>query len=160
MQLISIRAANTGDVDEIAEIFSESYRLMVPDFPELHSFEDDRHFVRHNILPRSQVVVAVVGGHIVGFAAFDWCWVQQLYVSPRSWRCGIGTNLMETMKAARPGGLQLWCFYDNSRGRAFYARQGFWPLRFTDGAGNDEGLADVLYHWRRVGGALPVRHSA
>jgi GNAT superfamily N-acetyltransferase len=73
--------------------------------------------------------------------------VSQLYLRPGHWRQGIGTELLGHAKALRPGGLRLWCFQVNARGRAFYERHGFRVDRMTDGAGNEEREPDILYVW-------------
>ncbi len=35
--------------------------------------------------------------------------------------------------------------------RRFYEARGFRPVRFTDGADNEERWPDVRYRWQRVG---------
>ena len=52
-----------------------------------------------------------------------------------------GRALLDEVKVL--GLVQLWTFQANVRARAFYLREGFRELRFTDGAGNDEKLPDV-----------------
>ena len=49
------------------------------------------------------------------------------------------------MAAGAP--LQLWTFQRNLRARAFYEKLAFAPVRFTDGASNEEREPDVLYAW-------------
>ena len=48
---------------------------------------------------------------------------------------------------ARAGRLWLWTFQANLGAQRFYLREGFAEVRRTDGAGNDEGLPDIQYHW-------------
>ena len=45
--------------------------------------------------------------------------------------------------------IQLWCFADNLRARAFYEKHGFVAVEFTEGAGNEEKTPDTLYRWTR-----------
>ena len=49
---------------------------------------------------------------------------------------------------ARPERFGFWVFSDNERARRFYESHGAWCLYETDGANNQEGVADARYEWR------------
>lgn len=73
-------------------------------------------------------------------------WIEQLYLHPTMLRRGIGSALLRSAQARQPA-LELWCFEENMRGRAFYERHGFQVIEQTDGSGNAEGAADLRYRW-------------
>ena len=68
-------------------------------------------------------------------------------VGPHRCRKGVGRRLIELAKERRPGGLDLYCFAVNATARRFYERNGFAPVAFGDGSGNEERQPDVLYRW-------------
>ena len=126
-----IRPATPDDAGVVAEISTTSRHAAMPTIRWAHTAEEDRWWVAHVLLPKDEVWVAEEGGVVLGFLALhrdeDGDWVSQLYL--------------------RPGGLRLWCFHVNARGRAFYERHGFRVDRMTDGAGNKEREPDILYEW-------------
>jgi GNAT superfamily N-acetyltransferase len=67
--------------------------------------------------------------------------------APRSDRHGCGQQLIDAAKATGIGALELWCFEANERARQFYEARGFHPIRFIDGADNEEHMPDVRYRW-------------
>ena len=87
-------------------------------------------------------------GSVVGLMVLGPQWLEHLYVDPGHTGRGVGTDLLSHAKALRPGGLQLWTFASNGRARRFYERHGFVATEETDGSGNEEGAADVMYVWR------------
>jgi len=61
---------------------------------------------------------------------------------------GAGSQLIDAAKASVIGALELWCFQANERARRFYEARGFSPIRFTEGADNEERMPDVRYRWK------------
>ena len=126
-----IRPATPDDAGVVAEISTTSRHAAMPTIRWAHTAEEDRWWVANILLPNDEVWVAEEGGVVLGFLALhrdeDGDWVSQLYL--------------------RPGGLRLWCFQVNARGRAFYERHGFRVERMTDGAGNKEREPDIPYEW-------------
>lgn len=90
---------------------------------------------------------------LVGFAAVLDDWLEALYVDPAAQRGGLGTMLLDVVKARRPDGFCLWVFEANRPARAFYAHHGLLELERTDGAANSEREPDVRMVWP---GADPV----
>jgi ribosomal protein S18 acetylase RimI-like enzyme len=58
---------------------------------------------------------------------------------------GIGSRLLDCALATAPRPIRLYTFQQNTGARRFYERNGFLPIRFTDGAANEEQCPDVLY---------------
>lgn len=84
-----------------------------------------------------------------GIAAFivrDGSRVHALYVAPARRGQGHGGALLAEAKADT-GALDLWVLEQNARARAFYVAQGFREAARGQGAGNDEGLPDILMIW-------------
>jgi GNAT superfamily N-acetyltransferase len=144
---VELRAATAADADEVAALFSRSFRLL--DFlPALHTLEEDRGYIAGVVIPGHQVTVAVDGGRIAGFLAEHEGWVNHLYVAPEALGHGIGAALLRDAQA-RNAELQLWCFSANARARKFYESHGFRAVEFTDGAGNEARQPDIRYRWSR-----------
>jgi GNAT superfamily N-acetyltransferase len=146
--MITLRPAVEADAREIAALFAASRRLLVF-LPDLHTVEEDRVYVRDKVLRDFRVTVAERDGRIVGFMAELEGWIEHFYTDAAQLRTGIGTALMADAKS-RNKDLQLWCFANNLRGRAFYEKQGFEAVKFTDGAGNEAKAPDILYRWERA----------
>jgi len=114
--------------------------------PRLHDLPETAGWMRARLFPENEVIVA--GQPPAGFLALSpEGVVVQLVVAPAARGRGLGHALIAHAKARHPGGLTLWCFEANTLARAFYARQGFREVARTDGAGNEEGLPDILLRW-------------
>jgi hypothetical protein len=61
-------------------------------------------------------------------------------------RRGIGSRLLNIAKAQRTK-LRLWAFQRNEIAKQFYSERGFYALKETDGAENEEKEPDVLFEW-------------
>jgi putative acetyltransferase len=144
---LSLRRAVMEDADEIAALFSASFRLL-SFLPPLHTPEEDRAYVRDVLLARQRVTVAEDNGRIVGFMAETDGWIDQLYVQPGLLRQGVGSALIADAKS-RNENLTLWCFLENHPARSFYERHGFVEVERTDGNGNEARSPDIRYRWVR-----------
>ncbi|MCH1868291.1 GNAT family N-acetyltransferase [Nocardioides sp. CFH 31398] len=87
------------------------------------------------------------GERVVAFAALVDDWLEALYVDPAAQRGGLGTMLLDVVKARRPEGFCLWVFEANRPARAFYGRHGLLELERTDGSANSERTPDVRMVW-------------
>ncbi|MEO5324693.1 GNAT family N-acetyltransferase [Mesorhizobium sp. CC13] len=112
--------------------------------PQLHTPDEDLHFVRHVLLAHQQLTVAACEGRIVGFVSVKDDRIEQLYLDPAFTGRGIGSRLLRHATSGMPR-VQLHCFQANSGARRFYQRHGFAAETFGDGSGNEESLPDVLY---------------
>lgn len=93
-------------------------------------------------------MVAVDNGKLMGYCAFKEGWVDHLYLLPEHQRKGVGTMLLDKVKATYPK-LQLWVFQKNTNARGFYEKNGFTLVEETDGENNMEKEPDTLYEWSR-----------
>lgn len=144
---ITLRLATRDDADDIAALFAVSRRLLTF-LPDLHSVEEDQAHIRNKVLVDYRVTVAERDGRVVGFMAELEGWIEHFYMDAAHLRSGIGSALIADAKA-RNESLELWCFADNMRGRAFYEKHGFVAVKFTDGTSNEAGAPDILYRWVR-----------
>jgi len=140
-----IRRAESGDVDEIVDVFERSFATL--DFlPKLHTHEENVAFLA-GVVDRQDVWVAERDGRIAGFLALDGDLGTFFYVDPEAHGEGIGTALFERAQRERPQGFSFWAFQDNVHARRFYEKRGCVAVEFTDGSGNDEKTPDVRYRW-------------
>ena len=144
---VTLRGAEGSDAEEIAELFSTSFRLLTF-LPPLHTREEDRAYIRDVLLPQQRITVAQAGGEIVGFLAEREGWINQLYVRSDSLGQGIGSLLINDAKS-RNESLTLWCFLENLPARRFYEKHGFVEVERTDGRGNEAERPDIRYRWER-----------
>ena len=61
---------------------------------------------------------------------------------------GVGAALFRHVQELRPERFGFWVFSDNERARRFYESHGAWCVYETDGANNQERVADARYEWR------------
>ena len=142
-----IRPASPADIDDVARVFSVSFRTAMPFLPVLHTPDEDRVFFRTRVFPFCEIWVANENG-VAGFIACRNGWVEHLYIHPVHQRRGFGRALLERAKKRFPE-LQLWAFQKNHNAIAFYEANGFRLVRQTDGAQNEEREPDALYIWSR-----------
>ncbi len=133
-----LRDATADDVPMMAGVIGDWCRE-TPWMPKLHSRAEDLLFVGG--LVQSHTVRMTEG---LGFLARQGAVVDALYLAPQG--RGLGRALLAEVKVLSL--VQLWTFQANTRARAFYLREGFCEVRFTDGSGNDEKLPDVWMEWR------------
>ncbi|RKP45588.1 GNAT family N-acetyltransferase [Trinickia fusca] len=151
-----LRAARQTDAFELADLYLRSRRELVAYAPLAHSDSAVRDWIANILIPSANVTVACDGDVIVGMAAHSrneadgTMWLDQLYVCPRHMRTGIGTALLEHVKAAAPHDLHLYTFAQNLAATAFYERHGFVALAWRDGSDNEERCPDVHYRWCRA----------
>ena len=86
-------------------------------------------------------------GELVGYALYDDVWLDHLFLRPDVTGQGIGTVLLDLVKAQRPDGFCLWVFESNTGARRFYDRHGLVELERTDGSGNEEKSPDLRMAW-------------
>ena len=77
-------------------------RAAMPSLPELHTPTEDRWFLREVVLPNTEVWVAELDGHVVGFTALGSrdgvAFMEHIYVAPEYPARGIGSELMTRAK--------------------------------------------------------------
>ncbi len=152
---MNLRSATPDDVPTLAALDIAAKRAAMPTIAWPRSEAEIRWYIGERLLPTGGVVVAETAGEIVGYMATEPGWIEQLYLKQTVWRQGIGSALMARAKSENPGGLRLYCFQVNARGRAFYERHGFVVETLGDGSKNEEGEPDILYVWNPKGFGKP-----
>lgn len=104
------------------------------------------HFVAR-ILPTHTVTLALLDGALFGFAAYTAETVSQLHVRVGFHGRGIGSALLDLVKARSSGTLCLYTFARNTRACRFYGRHGFRVV--AQGFEEIWQLEDVEYAWAR-----------
>lgn len=139
--------ANPGDAGALARILAgwAHETAWMPEAPR-----DARDYLAR-LIQDSEVLTLRDWGGLQGFLAREGEMIHALYLRPRVRGRGHGKALLDHAKAESPR-LTLWAFQANAAARRFYAREGFFEVEKTDGAGNDEKLPDVRLTWERPGG--------
>ncbi len=102
--------------------------------------------VRNTYLPRSVTHVYETEGEILGFISMLEDNVAGLFVSPSAQGRGIGSKLIDFVKACHPK-LTLSVFKDNPRARKFYEREGFHPT--GEGIDSATGFPEIYMAWEK-----------
>lgn len=146
-----LRPAAPADLAEIAELFIATRRAAAPAMPlPVEDDEEIRGWFTHLTLgtsPGSKEIWVAEDGEVLGFAIVDGNWLDSIYVGPQQQGRGIGSALLDVVKAQAPGGFALWVFASNTSARGFYHRHGLIELEHTDGSANPEGAPDVRMAW-------------
>lgn len=141
-----LRPATPLDVGRVGAILS-AWIDETPWMPRIHTRAED---IAHAdmMVDRGWVTVSE-NETITGFLARNGDDIHALYIDPKERGQGVGSKLL-TNAMHQEDQLTLWTFQANTGAQAFYERHGFTPVEHTDGAGNDEGLPDIRYHWQRT----------
>lgn len=143
-----LRPAEPDDRDQLADVYLTARRAAVPDMPApVHSAEQIGDWMRARLGSDDEVWVAQQQGEVVGYARTTPGWLDDLYVVPSATGRGVGTALLELVKARQAAGFSLWVFASNTPARRFYARRGLVELEHTPGERNEEGVADLRLAW-------------
>jgi GNAT superfamily N-acetyltransferase/chorismate mutase len=148
---ISLRTAERSDGDVVASIHLEARQgAAMP--PGIHTDADVRRWLSGR-LDLDEVWLAELDGTPAGYARLTPGWLDDLYVAPPYAGRGVGSALLDLVKARCADGFCLWVFEMNTAARAFYAHRGLVELERTDGSANEEKAPDVRMAWP---GADPV----
>jgi ribosomal protein S18 acetylase RimI-like enzyme/chorismate mutase len=143
-----LRPATREDLPAIAEVHIRARDAAYPAMPRtLHPPHEAHAWVAGWDLATYDVWVAESPGLVVGYARSDREWLDDLYVEPARQGTGIGSALLDLIKAQRPAGFCLWVFESNEPARGFYRRHGLVDLERTDGASNEEREPDIRMAW-------------
>lgn len=149
MTRIEVVRAELADAAMIAELHMASRAAAMPWLAVLHTPEEVRDYFENEVLPKADVWIARLEGVAAGFMALQETHLDRLYLSPGTWRRGVGSALLERARGSVDT-LELWAFQRNEGARRFYERHGFVAVQFTDGAANEEREPDVRYVWQRL----------
>jgi ribosomal protein S18 acetylase RimI-like enzyme/chorismate mutase len=159
---LMIRPASRDDLPAVADIHLRARRAAVPAMPPPVQGRD---FVRGYVeswdldvvelyvaeLPAEELpageLPAGEAGSLTGYAMIQDSWLHSLYVDPPLQGSGIGSSLLDLVKARRPDGFSLYVFESNVSARRFYGRHGLVELETTDGSDNMEQAPDIRMVW-------------
>jgi GNAT superfamily N-acetyltransferase/chorismate mutase len=142
---VSLRPAVAEDLDSIVAVHLSS-RSAAAMPSGIHPEHEVRAWLGER-LGHDEVWVAEVAGEVAAYARFTRTWLDDLYVAPGHAAQGLGSALLDLVKAQLPGGFCLWVFEMNVPARGFYARHGLVELERTDGSGNEEKEPDIKMAW-------------
>lgn len=143
-----LRPATRADLDGIAAIHQAARTHAEASFPApVHDSAEVAQWVAGWDLDSMTVWVAEQGDVLVAYARFTQTWLDDLYVHPDHQRLGVGSALLEAVKAQRPDGFGLWVFETNRPAQDFYLAHALVRLERTDGSGNEEHAPDERWVW-------------
>jgi chorismate mutase/GNAT superfamily N-acetyltransferase len=148
-----LRPADESDAKAVAGIHLAS-RLAAAMPPPVHTDDEVRAWLSGRLQSTDEVWLAEVRGVPAGYARMTETWLDDLYVAPSFAGQGIGSALLDLVKAQHSHGFCLWVFESNEPARRFYADRGLVELERTDGSGNEERSPDVRLAWP---GSEPLR---
>lgn len=148
------RMATAADADAVARLFVDTQLRHLPFLPP-PPIDKIVPMMRDEVLPagRTWVLEAPDSGQLRAMLTLsspedEAHWIRHLYVAHDAVGGGLGSALLAFALAPdqrRGRVVRLWTFQANAGARRFYERQGFVPVRFTDGRDNVERCPDVLY---------------
>lgn len=147
MTNVTVISARSLDAGAIGNVLSATNGQM-PWMPPVHSAAEEIKYAG-DMIDAGWVRVAQIDGKVVAFIARDETQVHALYVLPEVQKMGVGTALLDDAKA-HCAELRLWSYQANLSATRFYASRGFTELERTDGSGNDVGLPDFHFEWKKV----------
>jgi GNAT superfamily N-acetyltransferase len=145
---VIIGEASIADAKTIAAVHVAARQMAMPWLPALHTPDEVHWYFKTMVLPVERVLVAREGVKVVGFVSVNQAWLNHLYIAPDHWGVGVGTKLLDTVRADTDY-FQLWVFQGNTRARQFYSSRGFSEREMTDGHRNEENEPDVRMDWVR-----------
>ncbi len=143
---VLLRPATPDDRSVIAEVHLRS-RAASAMPPAAHSDAEVRAWVAGWDLSDWDVWVAEADDRLCGYAVVAGDWLHSLYVDPDVAGQGVGSALLDLVKAIRPQGFCLWVFESNTPARGFYERRDLVALERTDGSANEEHSPDLRMAW-------------
>ena len=144
---LSIRGGSRADSEPLTTLYLRSRAAAMPWLVSPHDETATRWWMEHVVLAAQRVWVAHSSDRLLGFAAVDGPWLEQLYVDPGAQARGVGRALLDTVKDSNPAGLMLHVFSRNFRARKFYEFAGFVLTEQSDGRRNEEREPDCTYTW-------------
>ncbi len=143
-----LRPVTPEDFPGLAELNIRVRAAAYPAMPHgIHPDHEVRAWVAGWDLSAYDVWVAELGGELAGYARTTPQWLDDLYIEPKAQGSGVGSALLDLVKAQRPAGFCLWVFESNEPARAFYRARGLVDLERTDGAANEEKAPDIRMAW-------------
>jgi GNAT superfamily N-acetyltransferase len=152
--MLSMRSAEKSDAAEIAALYLASRKLLSAYAQLVHSDNAIVDWIENRLIPDGGVTVAVLKNRMIGMCATSqhdgFNWVDQLYVHPQHIGQRVGTTLLMHTLQKLQSPIRLYTFQANAGASCFYERHGFVAIQFSDGANNEERVADILYEYKPI----------
>jgi putative acetyltransferase len=142
----TIRALTPEDTHDVARVLGASYGWSMPETADCRTPAQKRMPAVEPLFGSAEMSGAFSGDELIGYIAWRPNWVDHLYVVPEHTERGIGTALLDAVKAQQQQ-IDLWTVEGNTLARRFYEARGFVEIERTDGGINDQQEPDVLYRW-------------
>ena len=145
----TIRTFQPADAAAVVAVWHRAGMAAYTFLPTWQAFtlEQARWVFDRIIRPHCALWVATLDERVVAYLAMQGTSIDRLYVDPRAWRQGWGTQLVNVAKQVSPHELELHTHQENVVARAFYERHGFRAVKFGCSP-PPESAPDVEYHWR------------
>jgi len=143
----SICDGSRADIEPLTALYLRSRTAAMPWLVSPHDEPATRWWMEHVVLAAQRVWVAQSSEGVLGFAAVDGHWLEQLYVDPEAQARGVGRALLDAAKGCNPEGLMLHVFARNISARRFYEAARFLLTDQSDGSRNEEREPDCTYTW-------------
>lgn len=145
---LTLRPGQREDAAVLTRLFLDARDAAFPSMPRpVHTAEETRQWFDDLLVSACEVWVAEAEGEVVGYLVLEGAWLDSLYVRPDRVGAGIGSQLLDLVKALRPHGFGLWVFESNEPARGFYRHHGLAEISRTDGQDNEEGSPAVEMFW-------------
>jgi ribosomal protein S18 acetylase RimI-like enzyme len=146
-----LRTATNTDASRVADIYLASRKQYLSFAPLAHSDDAIRLWVKEQLIPTGNVVVASEEESVLGFVAISrqdpHGWIDHIYLDPRRVSMGLGSLLLTEARQLLGPPIRLYTFQQNIDARRFYRHHGFREIELSDGAANEEKTPDVLLEW-------------
>jgi ribosomal protein S18 acetylase RimI-like enzyme len=145
----TIRTFQPADAADVVAVWHRAGMAAYTFLPTWQAFtlEQAQWVFEHIIQPHCAIWVATLDERVVAYLAMQGTYIDRLYVDPRAWRQGWGTQLVHVAKHVSPSGLELHTQQANVAARALYERQGFVAVKYGLSP-PPESAPDVEYYWR------------
>jgi putative acetyltransferase len=141
-----IRRLTTADTHDVARVLGASFGWDMTQTGDQQLPNQDRAQAEEPLFGSAEMSGAFVGRELIGCIAWRPSWVDHLFVLPDHTERGIGTALLDGVKAHQPR-IDLWTVENNMYARRFYEARGFVAIDRAGAAPPDELEPDVLYRW-------------
>lgn len=141
---VRIRRAVPADATAVADIHIAA-RAAAPMPDGIHTAEAVHAWLARRLAADEVWVAVDAADAVVGYVRLTDAWLEDLFVAPAHARRGIGSTMLDLVKARRPAGFSLMVFETNAPARAFYARHGL--VEREHGCDNEEREPDLRMSW-------------
>jgi len=143
-----IKPARSVDAGDVGTILSDAVDAL-DWLPRLYTRAEEIAFAAQ-MIEAGWVQVARQDRIVLGFSARDGAELHCLYVARAAKGSGIGAALLDHAKTASAT-LGLWSYAADTGAHRFYKKQDFVETARGDGSGNDAGLPEIRFEWKRKG---------